>query len=61
MINEYDKIRLKSGERASILEIFDDGDYLAEIISKNGEVRVDEIKKENIKAVIREVEETLSA
>jgi hypothetical protein len=57
MIKQYDKIRLNTGERASILELFKNGDYLAEIVSKKGDIKIEEIKKADIKAVIKEIEE----
>jgi hypothetical protein len=55
-IKEYDKIRLKTGERGCILEIFNDGTFLAEVVAANGKVDTTEIKKHDIKAVIVEVE-----
>jgi len=61
MIKEYDKIRLHSGERATILEVFTDDDFLAEIISKVAEIRIEEIKKRDIKAVIVETERPITA
>ena len=59
-LKEYDKIRLKTGERGCILEIFGDGVFLAEIISKNGDIRTIEIESEEIKSRIVEVEEAFS-
>jgi len=59
MINTFDLVRLKSGERARILEIFSDGDFLAEVISKDGDIDTTEIKKENILAKIVEVEQPI--
>ena len=59
MIKEYDRIRLKTGERGQILEILDDDTYLAEIISKEGDVDTTEIKKTAIKAIIVEHEKLL--
>jgi hypothetical protein len=57
MIKEYDKIRLHSGERATILEVFTESDFLAEIISNTAEIRIEEIQIKDIKSVIKEVEE----
>ncbi|MCL2225262.1 MAG: hypothetical protein FWB96_09895 [Defluviitaleaceae bacterium] len=60
MIKEHDKVRFTTGERGNILEDFGDGVFLAEIIAKNGEVRIDEVKKWEIKAKIIEVEEPIA-
>lgn len=60
-LKEYDKIRLKTGERGAILEIFDDGTYLAEIFTKDGKVDTTEVKIADIQAVIVEVEKPLTA
>ena len=59
MLKELDEVRLKTGERGTILENFNDGVYLVEIVSKNSEIRIDEVKKEDIKARIVEVEEAV--
>ena len=57
----YDKIRLNTGERGAILEIFDDGTYLIEFFTKDGKVDTTEIKLKDIKAVIVEVENPITA
>jgi len=59
MLKELDEVRLKTGERGTILENFNDGVYLVEIISKNSEIRIDEVKKEDIRSRIVEVEEAI--
>ena len=59
MLKAYDKIRLTTGERGTILEILDNSTYLAEIIAKNGDVDTTEIKRDAIKARIYEVEEAV--
>ena len=59
MLKEYDKIRLKSGERGAILEIFKDGTYLAEIFTKEGKVDTTEVTIDDIKSKIVEVEEAI--
>lgn len=61
MIELYDLVRLKSGERARILEIFNDGDFLAEVISKAGDIETTEIKKKDIIAKIIEVEQPIQS
>ena len=60
MLNQYDKIRLHTGERGAIVEIFKDGTFLAEIFRKTGEVEVTEIKQNEVKARIVEIEEPLA-
>jgi len=59
MIGTFDLVRLKTGERARILEIFRDGDYLAEVVSKDGDIDTTEIKKADILAKIVEVEQPI--
>lgn len=56
MIKEYDKIRLKTGHIARILEILDDEAYIAEIFLKDGDVDTTEIKRADIVSVFEEVE-----
>jgi hypothetical protein len=58
-VKEYDKIRLKTGERGRILEIFDETTYLAEVVSKTGNVETTEIKRDEIMALIIEVEQAI--
>jgi|GEM_PF-2045027 len=60
MINTYDLVRLKSGERARILEMFSDGDFIAEVISKSGDVDTVEIKRADISAKIVEIEQPIN-
>ncbi|MCL2755027.1 MAG: hypothetical protein FWD35_04850 [Oscillospiraceae bacterium] len=58
----YQKIKLKSGEYAHIVEIYEEGvAYEADIYSKSGKTRTDSIKHTDIAAVIEEVERPLSA
>jgi len=57
----YSKIRLKTGEIATILEDFGDGVYLAEVILKSGDIDTTEIKKENIMSVFEEIEKPIIA
>ena len=59
MINELDKVRLTTGERATIVEVFDENNFLAEIISKLSEIRVEDITRSDIKAKIIEIEQPL--
>ena len=61
MIAEYDKVRLKTGEIARIVEILDTNVFLAEIATKSGDINTTEINKNNIRAKIVEVEQPLSA
>ena len=60
MIKEFDKIRLKTGRRGRILEIFSDNTFLAEVVKENGDVEIDEIERDAIKAIIVEVEQAVS-
>jgi hypothetical protein len=61
MINEYDKVRLKSGEIARIVEVLEDGKmYVGEIIRANRHVEVDHIPLENIASVFVETEQPLA-
>ena len=59
MIKEYDKIRLKTGERGAILEIFDDGTLLVEYFTESGKIEIKEFQKHDVKALIQEVEVAL--
>ena len=63
-IEVYDKIKLKSGEIARIVEIYKDGvAYEAEIFRQNGEFTraIDMVRREDIASVFKEVEHPLSA
>jgi len=58
----YQKIKLKSGEYAHIVEIYEDGiAYEADIYSKDGKTRTDTIKHSDIAAIIVEVEKPATA
>ena len=61
MINEYDKVRLKTGELARIVEILDTNVYLAEVAAKNGDINTTEINKKDIATIIVEVEKPIAA
>ena len=59
MINEGDKIRLKSGEVAYVAEILEVGvAYIAEIFRKNGDISVtiDQINHNDIATIFMEIE-----
>ena len=57
----YQKIRLKSGEYAHIVEIYKDGEaYEADIYGKDGDTRTDTIKQSDIASLIIEVEQPLT-
>jgi len=60
MVELYNKVRLKTGEIATILEDFGDGDYLAEVFLKSGELDTTEIKREDIASVFEEIEKPLA-
>jgi hypothetical protein len=58
----FQKIKLKSGEFAHIVEIYEDGvAYEADIYSRDGKTRTDTIKHSDIEAMIVEVEKPLTA
>ena len=58
----YQKIKLKSGEYAHIIEIYEDGTaYEADIYDKNGKTRTDTIKQSDIAFIIEEVEKPVIA
>ena len=62
-IAEYDKVKLKTGEIARIVEIYEPGvAYEAEIFRPNGEfaITVDTVKQEDIISVFKETEHQLA-
>ena len=63
MIQEFTKVRLKTGEIAHIVEVLQqDVAYVAEIVRKNGEftVSVEQVLHEEIESVFTEVETALA-
>ena len=58
----YQKIKLRSGEYAHIVEIYEDGvAYEADIYGKDGKIRTDTIRHKDIVAIIEEVERPVTA
>jgi hypothetical protein len=58
----FQKIKLKTGEFAHIVEIYEDGvAYEADIYSTCGKTRTDTIKHTDIESLIKEIEEPISA
>jgi hypothetical protein len=55
-LKEFDKIRLKTGQRGCIVEIFKDGTLLAEVVNGSGRIDIKELQKSDVKAIIKEVE-----
>jgi len=56
----YQKIKLKNGEYAHIVEIYEDGiAYEADIYSSDGKTRTDTVKQSEIAAIIVETEQPL--
>lgn len=52
-IEQYDRVLLKDGNWASIVEIFDEGrEFLADI-DKDGDTYTEEIKIDDIKKVLK--------
>lgn len=53
-IKEFDKVLLKGGETAYIVEILEQGEmYIGDIDKKDGETDTDFIKQEQIEKVLR--------
>ena len=52
-MRQYCRVRLKSGETASIVEILEDGKaYLADVDHKDGSIPTDFIAQDDIEAVL---------
>ena len=51
-IEEFDRVLLKSGEYASIVEIFDNGKAFIADIDRDGGTETDWIKPEDIEKVV---------
>lgn len=51
MVRQYDRVLLKSGNQASIVEVFEDGSFLADI-DRDGDTYTEEIAKEEIQKII---------
>jgi hypothetical protein len=52
-IEQYDRVLLKDGNRASIVEIFDEGRTFLADIDKDGDTYTEEIKIDDIKKVLK--------
>jgi predicted DNA-binding antitoxin AbrB/MazE fold protein len=55
----YQKVRLKTGEIAHIVEIYEDGVVYEADIYADGKTRTDTIRQEDIKSLITEIETPL--
>lgn len=51
-INLYDRVLLKDGSKASIVEIFEDGKAFLADIDRNGDTDTDEISIDEIEKVL---------
>lgn len=51
-IKQYDRVLLKDGSKASIVEIFEDGKLFLADIDRNGDTDTDEIKIEDIESIL---------
>ena len=51
-IKQYDRVLLTSGNKASIVEIFEDGKLFLADIDKDGDTFTEEVKIEEIKKVL---------
>ncbi len=61
MIKEYDKVRLKTGEIARIVEVLGQGKmYIGEIIRPDKHVEVDHVSPEDIVSVFEEIERPIA-
>ncbi|MDR2167945.1 MAG: type II toxin-antitoxin system PemK/MazF family toxin [Clostridiales bacterium] len=58
-LREGDKIRLRTGEIATILEDFGDGRYIAEVFRITGDIETTEIKHRDILSIFIETEHVL--
>jgi hypothetical protein len=52
-IDEFDKVRLRTGETASIVEVYNDGEAYEADIDRDGEIETDTIRPEDIVEVLR--------
>lgn len=52
-IEQYDRVLLKDGNQASIVEIFDEGRAFLADIDKDGDTYTEEIKIDDIKKVLK--------
>jgi hypothetical protein len=61
MINEFDKIKLKTGEIAVICEILEKNiAYIAEVYNRDGKMSVEQIAYGDIASVFEEVERPIA-
>lgn len=51
-IKQYDRIKLKDGSEASVIEIFDDGKAFLADIDRDGDTFTEEISVEEIEKLI---------
>jgi hypothetical protein len=60
MINEYDKVRLTTGEIARIVEVLEENiAYIAEVYRNDAGVSVEQISYGDISSVFEEIEHQL--
>ena len=52
-IEEFDKVRLRTGETASIVEVYNDGEAYEADIDRDGDIETDTIWPEDIVEVLR--------
>ena len=51
-IKQYDRVKLKDGNEASIVEIFEEGKVFLADIDRNGDTDTEELKIEDIEKVL---------
>ena len=61
MVQEYDKVKLVTGEVARISEVLEEGvAYIADIFKKDGGISVEQIAYNDIASVFKEIEYPIS-
>ena len=51
-IKQYDRVLLKDGDKASIVEIFEDGKLFLADIDRNGDTDTEELRMDDIEKII---------
>ena len=61
MINEYDKIKLVTGEIARVSEVLENAKaYIVEVFKKDGSISVEQISYNDIASVFEEIEHPIA-
>ena len=51
-IKQYDRVLLKDGDKASIVEIFEDGKLFLADIDRNGDTDTEDLRMDDIEKII---------